>query len=276
MQGEVAMPKVLSIRQPWASMIVRGLKRFEIRTWSTPYRGQLLIHASSATPTRAFADEAFEEYPELGELMAKVGICCLDDLRALPRSAIVGAVMLTEVMTSEALKEVATVDDATIIGRVDGENFYWLLTDSVEIEPVSGVNGKLNLWTLPAKIESTVLERISRGTPASFKSNEAGGALAEWFELPTDEDDDDEEVDSAEDNRLVVPSPDLAAIIGTGPVVRADVIKRLWDYIEKHGLQDATNRRMINADDKFRKVMGRSKIDMFKMSEKLALHLSEA
>ena len=270
------MPKVLSIRQPWASMIVRGLKRFEIRTWSTPYRGQLLIHASSATPTRAFADEAFEEYPELGELMAKIGIGSLDDLRALPRSAIVGAVMLTEVMTSQALQEFATVDDATIIGRVDNEDFYWLLTDSVEIEPVSGVNGKLNLWTLPAEIESTVLERISRGTPASFKSSEAGAALAEWFELPTDEDDDDEEVDSAEDNRLVVPSPDLAAIIGAGPVVRADVIKRLWDYIEKHGLQDETNRRMINADNPLRKIMGRAKIDMFKMSEKLALHLSEA
>ncbi|HEY2828770.1 MAG TPA: SWIB/MDM2 domain-containing protein, partial [Thermoanaerobaculia bacterium] len=50
----------------------------------------------------------------------------------------------------------------------------------------------------------------------------------------------------------VKPSADLAAIVGDQPIPRSEVTKRVWDYIKANGLQDQTNKRMINADDKLR------------------------
>ena len=263
------MPKVLSIRQPWASMIARGLKRFEIRSWSTTYRGQLLIHASGAAPTRAYAEEVFEYYPEL---MARIGLHTLDDLKALPRSAIVGTVTIADVLDSKTIQGVATVDDASVIGDLDDDSFYWRLRDAIEIDPVTGIDGKLNLWTLPPAKEKLVVARIPKGTPAAFKSKRAGAARAEWKQ-GTDEDDDDT---SPTDNRLLVPSSELAAIIGKRPIKLDNVMKRVWAYIVKHGLQDASNKHTIHADDKLKKVTGRAKIDIFKIAEKVSRHLREA
>ena len=50
--------------------------------------------------------------------------------------------------------------------------------------------------------------------------------------------------------KAVQPSAELAAIVGHTPLPRTEITKRLWDYIKEHGLQDAKNRRMINADAK--------------------------
>ena len=51
-------------------------------------------------------------------------------------------------------------------------------------------------------------------------------------------------------------SADLAAIVGTGPMPRTEIIKKIWDYIKKNNLQDPTNKRNINPDDKLAKVFG--------------------
>ena len=60
--------------------------------------------------------------------------------------------------------------------------------------------------------------------------------------------------------KAVQPSAELAAIVGHTPLPRTEITKRLWDYIKAHGLQDAKNRRMINADAKLRPVVaGRSR-----------------
>src|SRR6266487_1485541 len=50
----------------------------------------------------------------------------------------------------------------------------------------------------------------------------------------------------------VTPSADLSAVIGSKPMPRSEVTKKVWDYIKAHGLQDQTNKRMINADDNLR------------------------
>ncbi len=52
--------------------------------------------------------------------------------------------------------------------------------------------------------------------------------------------------------QLVTPSPELAAIVGKEPLSRANLTKQVWDYIKSHNLQDAQDRRQINADDKLR------------------------
>ncbi len=62
------------------------------------------------------------------------------------------------------------------------------------------------------------------------------------------------------------PSPALAAVIGPEPVARPEVIKKLWDYIKAHGLQDAKDKRAINADDKLRPLFGRDQVSMFDLA----------
>jgi upstream activation factor subunit UAF30 len=69
-------------------------------------------------------------------------------------------------------------------------------------------------------------------------------------------------------------SPALAAVIGEKPMPRTEVTKRLWDYIKKNKLQDAKNRRMINADDKLGAVFGSKKqVSMFDMTKLVGKHL---
>ena len=70
------------------------------------------------------------------------------------------------------------------------------------------------------------------------------------------------------------PSAELAAVIGEGVVARTEVVKKLWDYIKANGLQDATNRRAINADAKLKPVFGKSQITMFEMAGLIGKHLS--
>jgi DNA topoisomerase-3 len=70
------------------------------------------------------------------------------------------------------------------------------------------------------------------------------------------------------------PSPELAAVIGTEPVARTEVIKKLWDYIKANGLQDAKDKRAINADDKLRPVFGRPQVTMFELAGIVGKHLS--
>jgi len=74
--------------------------------------------------------------------------------------------------------------------------------------------------------------------------------------------------------RPVTPSATLAAVIGDKPVPRTEVTKKLWAYIKKNGLQDAKNRRMINADDKLKPVFGgKGQVSMFDMTKLVGKHL---
>ncbi len=69
------------------------------------------------------------------------------------------------------------------------------------------------------------------------------------------------------------PSAALAAVIGAEPVARPAVIKKLWDYIKANGLQDATNKRAINADEKLLAVFGRPQVTMFELAGIVGKHL---
>src|SRR5947199_7222251 len=69
------------------------------------------------------------------------------------------------------------------------------------------------------------------------------------------------------------PSEELAAVIGSGPLARGQVVSKIWEYIRSHNLQNPENRREIMADDKLRKVFGKDKVTMFEMNKYLAAHL---
>jgi chromatin remodeling complex protein RSC6 len=72
----------------------------------------------------------------------------------------------------------------------------------------------------------------------------------------------------------MTPSSTLAAVIGSSPMPRTEVTSKLWGYIKKNNLQDKTNRRMINADDKLREVFGgKRQVSMFEMTKLVSRHL---
>ncbi len=65
----------------------------------------------------------------------------------------------------------------------------------------------------------------------------------------------------------------LAAVIGKGPYPRTEVTKKVWDYIKANNLQDATNKRMINADDKLKIIFNKPQVSMFEMTKLISAHL---
>lgn len=72
----------------------------------------------------------------------------------------------------------------------------------------------------------------------------------------------------------MTPSATLGAVIGANPLPRTEVTKKVWDYIKKNKLQDAANKRMINADDKLKAVFGGKKqVSMFEMTKLISSHL---
>jgi upstream activation factor subunit UAF30 len=72
----------------------------------------------------------------------------------------------------------------------------------------------------------------------------------------------------------VQPSSELGAVIGNKPMPRSEVTKKVWDYIKANGLQDQTNKRMINADDKLKVIFGGKKqVSMFEMTALVNKHL---
>ena len=72
----------------------------------------------------------------------------------------------------------------------------------------------------------------------------------------------------------LTPSGVLAEVVGSKPLPRTEVTKKLWAYIKKNGCQDKKNRRMINADDKLGPVFGGKKqVSMFEMTKLVSKHL---
>lgn len=70
------------------------------------------------------------------------------------------------------------------------------------------------------------------------------------------------------------PSKELAEVVGSAPIPRTEVMKKVWAYIKKNNLQDAKNRRAINADDKLKAVFGGKKqVTMFEMTKLVSNHL---
>ena len=74
--------------------------------------------------------------------------------------------------------------------------------------------------------------------------------------------------------KAMTPSSTLGAVIGSTPLPRTEVTKKIWEYIKKNKLQDAVNKRMINADEKLKSVFGgKGKVSMFEMTKLVSNHL---
>ncbi|HEX7271867.1 MAG TPA: SWIB/MDM2 domain-containing protein [Casimicrobiaceae bacterium] len=74
--------------------------------------------------------------------------------------------------------------------------------------------------------------------------------------------------------KAMTPSAVLAAVVGSMPIPRTEVTKKIWDYIKKNKLQDTINKRLINADEKLRQVFGgKRQVSMFEMTKLVSNHL---
>ena len=71
----------------------------------------------------------------------------------------------------------------------------------------------------------------------------------------------------------VTPSAELSEVVGSKPLPRTELTKKLWAYIKKNGLQDQKNRRMIKADDRLRPIFGKPQVNMFEMTSLVNKHV---
>ena len=75
-------------------------------------------------------------------------------------------------------------------------------------------------------------------------------------------------------NKPVNLSPELENVVGKGPMTRAQVTSKVWEYIKANDLQDSKDKRQINPDDKLGAVIGKQQISMFKMTAAVSKHLT--
>jgi hypothetical protein len=129
------MIKALSIMQPWAWLIVNGWKDLENRTWTTSYRGQLLIHASK--------DIDFQGYNFIirNGLMNEIDMPEIDDFQ---RGGIVGQAELYDIVTNAPSDWAAT------------DQYHWILRDAKPL-PFIPCRGALSVWTPSPEILQAIV-----------------------------------------------------------------------------------------------------------------------
>lgn len=74
-------------------------------------------------------------------------------------------------------------------------------------------------------------------------------------------------------HKPVKPSEHLAAIVGAGDMPRSEIVSKLWAYIKGNKLQDAKDKRQINADAKLEKIFGKKSVSMFEMNKHVSNHV---
>lgn len=217
--------RVLSVRQPYAALLVLGPKRFEARVWRTPYRGPVLIHASSAVVTKGTIEDLCVDR---ALFHAIEGLGWTDDaVRGLPRSAIIGQVDLTDIVPSQECTD-ATAVDYDLASYPDDETFFWRVSNGVPIDPVP-IGGKLNLWTLPEELEGRVVDGLdtARSRSAAWVSQSFGSGRPLGLIL----------------FRAV---DELGKLLGGGPMTLQETLAAGFKYADERGL---TSPRQVRLDD---------------------------
>ena len=119
--------KVITIRQPWASLIVNGYKEYEFRSWKTKYRGELLIHAG-----KTFNKQEILKFKELN----------ID----FPTGCIIGKVILEDCLeVDKDLEGKLVKKNKLIYSSINRSGYAWKVLNPQKIDKVY-INGKLSLW----------------------------------------------------------------------------------------------------------------------------------
>jgi len=123
--------KIITLKQPWATLIAEGYKKYEFRSWKTNYRGEILIHAGKGIDKSSM--ERFKglnlEYPT-SKIVAKVNI--------------IDCILLDDKLQQEILKENELVYGTS----VSKEGYAWKLDNVIKINSDKNINGKLSIWEI--------------------------------------------------------------------------------------------------------------------------------
>lgn len=139
--------KALSLTQPWAELVVRGLKEYETRSWSTTHRGPLAIHASKGFPR--WAQRLLDEGEPIGDALNMPP-------GELPRGAIVGTVVLIGCYSTTGLQAARSITPQEInFGDWGPGRYAWHFENPVQCKPAS-VKGALGLWAVPLEIQQAL------------------------------------------------------------------------------------------------------------------------
>ena len=214
--------QLLSVPQPWATLLARGVARFVVREDITDYRGTVAIHASELVDTDWA--ERVEADVEFAERMTAQGLTSASDVEALPRDVIVGVAVIADLWTMRALEEVATEDDAILLGDVVDTAVFWEIAEAVAIDAIAQTDPAFE--PLPAALALTIQDAAQR---AGARFDDDG--LVYW---------------------PVAPSASLAALIGDDAVGDREITRRVWEYVVEQDLQDAEDNAYVYLDDALR------------------------
>lgn len=225
--------RVLSIKQPWATLIVRGIKRYEARSWQTPFRGQIALHASSGTAPRVFED--IDASDVLGSIVCSQGWGESADLKPLPRMAVVGVVDIVRIVPAAQLWDQLSPEDKVLLSSGDElppGSFVWELANPVEIKPVA-VLGQLNLWTLPEKVAAAVADALRRPSAPKAVSEKAIERARKVRTARIDE--AAQKIERLRTSPVVLSEP-MASVLGLKASIVGDVYAGLEAYVSTNGL----------------------------------------
>ena len=129
--------KALTIKQPWASLIVYGYKKYEFRSWKTSYKGKILIHAGAGIDK-----DAMNKYKHLNI--------------PFPSKMIIGSVDLEEcILLDDKTNEMIAKENEFIYGNKKRDGYAWKLSNPSLINYNKTINGKLSLWnvSIPSSVK---------------------------------------------------------------------------------------------------------------------------
>jgi activating signal cointegrator 1 len=145
--------KAISLWQPWATFVALGLKKFETRSWSTPYRGPLLIHAAKRPMTGIEKELVHYLKDEYGDLCA-----CLNDAE-FPLGALVASCQVFHCLESGKDFDPLEVDPLEYdLGNYEQGRFAWKLLNIKAIKPIP-FKGSQGFFYVP----DNLLEAVSHG-----------------------------------------------------------------------------------------------------------------
>ncbi len=122
--------KVLTVKQPWATLLVLGLKEYEFRSWKTNYRGKVLIHAGESIDK-----EALDRFKELN--------------LEYPTKKVVGEVVIEDcLLLDKELNRKIISENNIVYGTKEREGYAWKVSHAKEIKSNKEVKGKLGLWNI--------------------------------------------------------------------------------------------------------------------------------
>ena len=128
--------KVLTLRQPWATLVAEGIKKYEFRSWKTKYRGKILIHAGSGIDKKEL-----DKYKNLGY--------------EFPKSKIIASVDLVDCLELDENLNKKIIDENNIAyGKKARTGYAWKLENAKKINYPKETKGQLGLWNLEIKDNS--------------------------------------------------------------------------------------------------------------------------